>query len=164
MKRLLLSISLSAAVLWSACAMAENVGVVDMRQVFSLSPQIKKINAQLKKQFAPQKGRLMAMGKSLQGNVQKLQKNQSIMDKKGIDALKATIVSQEKQLRATQGQLQQALFAAQNQAMSSFMQKLTGVVKTVAMKKKLDVVFPKNSLLYAKGSTDITSDVASDLK
>ena len=164
MRRLLLSVSLSVAVLWSACAVAENVGVVDMRQVFSSSPQIKNINTQLKKQFAPQRGQILAMGKSLQGNIQKLQKNQSIMDRKGLMALRTTITSQEQQLRVAQAKFQQALFAAQNKAMGSFMQRLTGVVKTVAMKKNLDAVFPKNSLLYAKGSTDITSDVASDLK
>ena len=163
MRRLLLTVCLSLGVIWSACAMAESIGVVDMRQVFQSSTKIKNINVQLNKQFAPQKNKIVVMGKSLQADIKKLQKNQSIMDKKSLDSLRGKITNQGQQLRAAQAKFQQALFAAQNKAMSGFMTKLTGIVKTIAKKKKLDVVFPKNSVLYVKDSMNITPNVASAL-
>lgn len=164
MKRLLLTLCLSLGVIWSACAMAENIGIVDMRQIFQSSPQVKRINSQLNKQFSPQRDKIVAMGKKLEADVKKLQRDQSVLDKKGLDNLRNSITAQEEQLRAAQAKFQQTLFAAQNNAMSGFMTKITGIVKGIAMKKKLDFVLPKNTVLYAKDGTDITSDVISALK
>lgn len=164
MKRLLLTLCLLAGIIWTPFILAENIGVVNMRQIFQSSPQIKKINAQLNKQFSPQRNKIVSMGKSLQGDVKKLQRNQSVMDKKSLAKLKNSIADQEQHLRTTQAKFQKTLFTAQNKAMSGFMTKITGVVKAIALKKNLDIVLPKNTVLYAKGSMDITSDVVSALQ
>ena len=164
MKRLLVAISLSLAMIWSISAMAEDIGIVNMRQIFQSSPQIKQINTNLNKQFSPQRDKIVAMGKSLQANIKKLQRNQAVMDKKSIANLRTKIQKQETDLRTAQANFQRALFAAQNKAMGAFMTKLTGVVKTIAEQKKLDLVLPKNSVLYAKDGMDITSEVVKHLK
>lgn len=164
MKRLLVAASLLFALVWSVGAMAQSIGVVNMRQIFDASPQIKKINEQLNKQYAPEREKIVAMGKSLQDNINKLQKNQAVMDKKSLDGLRDTIAKQEQDLRMQQAQFQQTLFTAQNKAMNDFMDKVTATVKKIAAAKNLDLVLPQNSLLYAKDSMDITSDVMSSLK
>ena len=86
------------------------------------------------------------------------------MDKKSLDQLRDTIAKQEQELRMQQAQFQQTLFTAQNKAMSDFMDRVTAAVKKIAEQKKIDIVLPQNSLLYAKDSMDITSDVMSALK
>ncbi len=164
LKRLLLSIFLSFALIWAAAAMAENIGIVDMRAIFQSSPQIKQVNDKLNKQFAPERDKIVQMGKSLQDDVKKFQRNQSVMDKAGLDKLRNSIAEQEQNLRTMQAKFQQELFTAQNQAMGTFMDKLTSVVKKIAEKKNLDVVLPKNTVLYAKDGMDITSDVLSSIK
>jgi outer membrane protein len=164
MKRLLVAASLLMALIWSVGAMAQSIGVVNMRQIFDSSPQIKKINEQLNKQYSPERDKIVAMGKSLQDNINKLQKNQAVMDKKSLDSLRDTIAKQEQDLRMQQAQFQQTLFAAQNKAMNDFMDKITVAVKQIAADKKLDLVLPQNSLLYAKDSMDITADVTNALK
>lgn len=164
MKRSLLVACLALLFTWSVGALAGGVGVVNMRQVFDSSPQIKGINDQLNKQFSPERDKIVSLGKTLQENVNKLQKNQAVMDKNSIEKLRADINKEEQELRMAQAQFQQNLFAAQNKAMNDFMVKVTDNVKKIAEDKKLDMVFPQNSLLYGKDSVDITNDLLESLK
>lgn len=163
MKRLLLTLCLSLGMVWSSFAMAEKIGVVNLAKIFQ-STQAQKINSQLQREFSSQQNKLSAMGKKLQADVKKLQRNQAVMDKKGLEKLRNSIMQQGQQLRTTQAKFQQAVVVARGKAMNGFMTKIVGIVKTVAAKKDLDMVLPKNAVLYVKDSTDITSDVASALQ
>src|SRR5690606_30702923 len=107
---------------------------------------------------------IVTMGKKLQSDVQKLQRNQSVMDKSSLEKLKTSIMEQEKSLRTAQAQFQQKLFSAQNKAMGGIMNKLVGVVKKVAGNKGLGILPTKNSGSYAKDGNDSTSDVSEELK
>ena len=164
MKRFLLTLCSSLMLIWSVIAMAENIGVVDMRQLFQTAPQIKAINADLDKNFSPERDKLVAMGKSLQEEIKKFQRNQSVMSPSDMTSMKDKITKQEEELRLAQASFQQKLLAAQNKAMSSFMTRMNQVVQSVAQKRQLDLVLEKNSVLFAKGSMDITSEVMSGLK
>src|SRR3990172_13154914 len=104
MKRLLVVTGVIFALIWSVGAMAQSIGVVNMRQIFESSPQIKKINDQLNKQYSPQRDKIVVMGKELQENINKLQKNQAVMDKKSLDQLRDTIAKQEQDLRMQKAQ------------------------------------------------------------
>ena len=162
MKRLLLTLCLSLGMIWSSFAMAEKIGVVNLPKIFQ-STQAQKINAQLQKEFSPQQQKIVTMGKKLQADVKKLQRNQAVMDKNSLEKLRTSIMQQEKQLRAAQAKFQQAFFVARSKAMNGFLTKISGVVKKIAAKKDLDMVLPKNGVLYAKESVDITTDVTSAL-
>ena len=164
MKRFLLTLCSYLMLIWSVIAMAENIGVVDMRQLFQTAPQIKAINADLDKNFSPERDKLVAMGKSLQEEIKKFQRNQSVMSPSDMTSMKDKITKQEEELRLAQASFQQKLLAAQNKAMSSFMTRMNQVVQSVAQKRQLDLVLEKNSVLFAKGSMDITSEVMSGLK
>lgn len=163
-KRLLAIISLAVTLSWSVATVAQSVGLVDMRQIFQASPQIKQINTRLEKQFSPQREKVIGLGKSLQDSINKLQRDESVMSKKEVADLRNTIQKQQNQLREAQGQFQQGLFTAQNKAMADFMTKVTGAVEHVAKKENINLVLPKDTVLYTKDGKDITSDVVSDLK
>lgn len=164
MRRLILMLCMIFVVAWSASVLAAGVGVVDMKQVFQTSPQIKKINADLKSKFSGQRSSIMKMGKTLQANLKKYQKNKAVMSSKSLAALKAKITSQEMKLRQAQTKFQRSLFAEQNKRMKTFMDQVKGVVQKIAKKKSLDVVLPKNSVLYSNGSLDLTASVLTGLK
>lgn len=157
-KRLLAVISLAIAMNWGFAAV-QGIGLVDMQQVFQASPQIKQINIRLEKQFSPQREKVIGLGKSLQDNVNKLQRNEFVMSKKEVVDLRNTIQKQQNQLREAQKKFQQGLFTAQNKAMADFMRKVAGAVEHVAKKENLDLVLPKDTVLYTKDGIDITSDV-----
>lgn len=164
MRYSLIALCLSLFFVWSASAMAESIGIVNMRQIFQSSSQIKSINAKLNKKFSPQRDKIVTMGKNLQADVKKLQRNKSIMSKSKLKKLKDKIKKEQQQLRLAQAKFQQTLYSEQNKAMSGFMAKMNKVVKKIAEKRKLDLVLPKNSVLYAKQSMDITSEVKARLK
>ena len=155
------------ATLATACsvnAMASGVGVVDMKKIFSASPEVKTIKAQLTKQFDPEKTKLEAMGKDLQSDIAKYQKNKDVMNKKDLNTLESTITNQEDKFRDAQGKFQQDVYQAQNERLTQFMTTVKAAVAKVAAKNKLDLVLPDNDVLYQSSNMDITQQVIDDMK
>ncbi|MCH9644873.1 MAG: OmpH family outer membrane protein [Gammaproteobacteria bacterium] len=163
MKRLTLTIVAAAISLLSVNVMAEAVGVVDMQTVFHSSSQIQKINQNLNKEFSSRKQSIISMGQSLQANLAKYKKDSLVMKQSQLNTLKTQITKQEIDLRQAQARFQQDLFAAQNKSMASFMDDVKASVQKIAESKKLDLVLPKNAVLYSKGSLNITDDVLKSL-
>jgi len=163
MKKLALGVAIFFAT-WSVGAFADGVGVVDMKTIFSTSPKVKSIKAELSKQFEPQKSKLEKMGQALQADIAKYQKNKAVMNQKDTTALETSITDQETAFRAAQTKFQQDVFNAQNKSLNDFMNSVKAAVKVVAEKNKLDLVIPSNDVLYTKNNTDITQDVLKDIK
>lgn len=167
MKKLMLAVCIALIGMWSVASFAATtprIGVVNMQTIFRDSPQVKKINASLKRQFAGRKDSIVKMGKQLQSALQNYQKNKAVMSSKDLTALQSKITKQEMQLRAAQAKFQKELFEAQNKQMTAFMNKVRGVVKTVAAQKNLSMVLPKNSVLYSDNNLDLTKQVLSKLQ
>jgi len=168
LKRVIGASVLSIGMMLSATAIAADamggVGVVDMQSILHSAPQVEKINMDLKNQFSARKDMLLASAKALQANMTKLSKNKAVMSKMQMAALQKTVGDQEMKLRMDQMKYQQDLLAAQNEAMNGFLTELKMAVQKVATMKHLDVVLPKNSLLYANDNTDVTPSVLDNLK
>ena len=163
MKKIVMLVAVSVAA-WSIGAVADGVGVVNMKTIFSTSPQVKEIKANLTKQFDPQKTKLEKMGQALQADITKYQKNKDVMNKKDLTTLESSITAQETKFRDAQGKFQQDVYTAQNQRLTQFMDSVKASVKVVAEKNKLDLVIPSNDVLYTKDKTDITQQVLSNMK
>src|SRR3990167_2774003 len=163
MKKLVLVVAAVAAVV-SVSVFASGVGVVDMKSIFSTSPKVKEIKAELTKQFNPEKTKLESMGQALQSDITKYQKNKDVMNKKDLAALEASITNQETAFRAAQTKFQQDVFNAQNARLTQFMDSVKASVKTVAEKDQLDLVIPSNDVLYTKNDKDLTQEVLKNMK
>ena len=164
MRRLVIALLVSAMALWSVGAMAaDRIGVVDMKEIVQSSPQIKKINEQLGRQFASRRQNIMKMGQALQEQLKDYTKNKAVMSKADLDKLQAKITSEEATLRQEQAKFQQDLYAAQNKEMADFIEKVKGVVKTIAAKENLNLVLPNNAVLYSAQHVDITQTVITTL-
>jgi outer membrane protein len=148
----------------SVSALAGGVGVVDMKTIFSTSPKVKSIKADLTKQFNPEKTKLETMGQALQASVAKYQKDQVTMTAKDKTTAEASLTAQETAFRTAQEKFQQDVFNAQNKSLETFMDSVKAAVKAVAEKDKLDLVIPSNDVLYTKNETDITKDVLDNMK
>ena len=164
MKRLFAVTCLSVTMGWAAVAVGQTVRTVDVRQIFQASLQVKDINIRLEREFLPQRKRIISLGKSLQEDAKKLQRNEVIMSKKEAEDLRNKIQKEQKGLQREQIEFQQELYEAQSKAMGEFMTKISGAVRAVAEKEKVDLVLPKNTVLYARDAKDITSEVISALK
>lgn len=163
MKKLVLTVA-ALVTAFSINAMAAGVGVVDMKTIFSSSPKVKAIKEDLNKQFSPEKTKLETMGKTLQADIAKYQKNKDVMNKKDLATLEGSISAQEAKFRSAQGKFQQDVYQAQNERLTQFMDTVKAAVKVVAVKNKLDLVIPSNDVLYTSGNMDITQQVMEDMK
>ena len=115
------------------------------------------------KQFDPQKTKLEGMAKTLQDNVQKFQKNKTVMSKADLSTLQNTIATEESNFRDAQNQFQEDIMKAQTDRLKQLMDSVKSAVATVAQKEKLDLVIPSNNTLYIKNGMDITSQVLKNL-
>ncbi len=156
--------ALTASLAFSAAAFGADIGVVDMQQVFHSSKHMKKVNKKLEDRFADDKKKIMGMGKVLQSDMEKYRKDKSVMSKSKLTELRKKITSEEKTFRQKQASFQKELFDAQNSAMSTFVESAKAAVAKVAEEKHLDLVLPKNIVLYSgKRSSDLTDAVLNEL-
>ena len=163
-KRLLSIACLSAAIMWSVSTIAQTIGLLDIHEIFQTSSQIKDINTRLEKQFSLQRKKMVELTQLLQYNLRNLKRNETVMSKEEASNLREKIQKDESTLRQQQQQFQQQLLMAQNKAMTDFMSEINNAVKKVAVKENLDLVLPKDTVLYTKESKDITSNVISELQ
>jgi Skp family chaperone for outer membrane proteins len=165
MKRVLILLSSLVAFAWVAVGTAApTVGVVDMQQLMKQSPQVKKSSAQLNKEFASRKAKIIKLGKQLQANLKLYHKNKAVMNSKKLDSLKSKITAQEMQLRQAQTEFQRQAMAAQSKLMKKFRTDMIKSVKQIAAKEHLTLVLPKALVLYSQSTKDITSQVAREIK
>jgi Skp family chaperone for outer membrane proteins len=162
-KRFLITLTIPVLMLLASAGYAAGIGVIDMQQIFTTSPEVKQINEQLKTEFADRKTKLDDMTKTLQADMQNYQKNKSVMSKTSLTDLEKKITTEQQQLQQAGIQFQKDVYAAQSEKTKAFLNKVKAVVKTVALKKDLTAVLPKGALLYYKADLDITSEVMSDL-
>lgn len=163
MRKVILTAAVIATV-WSVGAVAGGIGVVDMKTIFSTSPKVKAIKAELNTQFNPQKTKLEVMGKALQADIAKYQKNKEVLNKKDLTAMEQNITTEESKFRDAQTQFQQDVFKAQNDRLTQFMDSVKAAVKVIAEKDKLSLVIPNNDVLYTGTNMDITQQVLADMK
>ena len=167
MKRLVISLLVMCAAGWASMTLAatsDTVGVINVRQIFTSSAQVKQVNKNLEAKFATKKKSLDALAKKLSVQIKDMQKNKSVMKAADYAKLETQVTGQEKSYRAQQMAFQQGLYKAQSDSMEIFMKKVKAAVKTVATKNHLSVVISNNNVLYSDNRLDVTNQVISSLK
>ena len=159
MKKIVSLAAVSAAMLLSINAVALSVGTVDMEKVVTDSPQAKKIKAEMEKKFGPDRTKVLEMGKTLRADVQKYQKNQTVMNKKDLDALQKKIADEQSSLRDLQSKVQAEISEEQNKKMDEFMADVKSAAQKVAKKQGMELVLPQRSAIYVADGSDITQKV-----
>ena len=114
MRKVVLAVAVFFAA-WSVGAFADGVGVVDMKAIFSTSPKVKAIKAELTKQFNPEKTKLESMGQALQGDITKYQKNKAVMSQADLKTLQDNITKQESDFRDAQTKSRRVLPSVRRQ-------------------------------------------------
>lgn len=160
---------LTAGLLLSGVALAGSAapqfGVVNMQEVLQQSPQVEKMKQDLQKQFASRQDKLVAAGKSIKADMDKLHRDGAIMSQKDRDALENKITAARNNFQKMQAELQKDFYAAQDKAMHRILDQVDAVINKTAAKQHLQFVFQKGSLAYVQpGTPDITTDVNAAIK
>ena len=121
------------------------------------------MQAVLGNKFASDRSKLESMAKQLQSDSQGYQKNRAVMNKDDAAKKEAALKDEANKVQAAQMQYQQKIMQAQQDAMHQFVDRIRTAAANVAKSQNLDAVFIDNSVLFAKDSKDITSDVLSKM-
>lgn len=164
MKKVIIATAFVIATGFSLSAMAaENIGVVDMKQIFQSAPQVAKINDSLKTQFADRQAKLEKMSKDLQTDLQKLERNKAVMKPADVTTLKSKIAKEGDDFHNEQASYQQDLYDARQKAIADFMNDIKTAATSVAKDKSLTLILPEDSTLYSASDLDVTQPVLKEL-
>jgi outer membrane protein len=147
-----------------ACAADMKVGVVDLKKVFTEAPQVASMRAKLQGQFDPKGKELQALKKDYDANVDKLNKNGSVMKDQEKKDLQAKINDQQNKLQTMQMDFQKSVITAENQSMQTVSKQIQDAVDSIAKQKGLNLVIIKGAVAYNDPSFDVTDDVLKILK
>ncbi len=165
MKKLvaILSASLLLACVGQSYADDIKIGVVDLHTVFDKAPQPKKINEELKKQFAPQEQKIKKAQEAVQSDIKKLQRDDAVMTEADRKKLQEKILKSRQELQQMTIDFQQKAAAEQSQAMQKLLDQIKAAIKQVAAKDKLNLVLQSESAPYYDQQLDVTDQVISVL-
>jgi outer membrane protein len=135
------------------------IGVIDLQQIIQETPDAKKVNAELRKQFEPRQQKLAETEKKLQADVDKLKRDDAIMAENEKTKLQENILTQRRNLEREQQDYQQDISVAQRRETDKFFAKVKKVVDEIAAKDHYDLVLQKNTIPFASNRLEITKQV-----
>lgn len=140
------------------------IGFVDLATIIQKAPQVKTIDTQLKKEFAPRDAKIKADEKAMQKHVQVLKRNASVMSDKEKATAQKKLVEESEAIQQHRAQFEHDLQTAQTQAMKKLFLQISSIAKGVAKQDGYDVVLQKSAAIYYKPSLDTTTQVIKKLK
>lgn len=143
----------------SAVAASMQVGVVNVKQIFNSSPRVASQKQKLTSEFRGKQQQLKKSQQDLQKMIAKYKRNASVMNAAQKQQMQTQIAAQQAKVVQMSRQFQMQAMQAQEHAMKGFATKLQGAVSTVAKKHDLQLVLPKNAVIYSAGTLDITKQV-----
>jgi outer membrane protein len=159
MKKLIVAMLAALAFTVSANASAAEIAVVDLQTVLKNSSEVQKIRQNLKEKFSDKRQALQKAQTNLQSLMKKYKKNKSVMTSKKKEALEDKIDNARQRVQSLQSDFQRQYISAQNEQLSSFVDKVKERVKKIAKSKGYDLVLEQNSVAYASDDMDITDMV-----
>lgn len=158
--------SVNAYAMANTAAPASNgakVGIIDMQLIMQKSTQISAINEQLTKDFKPRQDKLMATQKSLQDEVNKLNKDAAVMSAADKAKAQEKFNKDKVDLQNSMLSFQRDVAAAQNKAMEGFMRQLNNAVSNVAKTNNFDLILQRAGVPFFKETMDVTQQVTTEL-
>lgn len=156
----------AAALVLSITAFADDmkIGIVDVRQVLQNSPQVAEMQKKLQQQFADREKQLQTAQQQLQQDADKLSRDAAVMKPADRDALAKKAQAEQDNLRTMQMSMQKDLYAKQNEAMQTILNKMQDIISQIAKSKNLSMVITKDAVAYVANNVDVTQDVIAKMK
>ena len=138
------------------------IAVVNIQQVLSQSTKVAEANTKLQDEFKPRQEKLTAQQKTLQDEVDKYTKDSPTMSQKDRDNMDKKVADDKAAFLKDAGAFQKEVNAAQNKAMQTVLNQLSGVISDLAKKNSYSLVLDAQAVVYTSNATDITKEVAKD--
>lgn len=158
----LLLIGLHPVYAADAATTGPTIAVVNVQQLFQSSPKIADLNKQLQDKFKARQDKLLASQKTLQDELDKLNKEGPTMSKKDKDALEKKVTADKQDLSKDAASFQQDLGKEQNKVMKGVLGQLNDIIAKVAKKNNYSVVLDSQAVIYSADNADITKQVSEE--
>ncbi|KMV73925.1 molecular chaperone [bacteria symbiont BFo2 of Frankliniella occidentalis] len=164
MKKLLCAAGLGLALAASAAQAADKIAVVNVSNIFQQLPQRATVAKQLENEFKGRATDLQAQERTIQAQMQNLQRNGSTMKASERSSLEKDIMAKRQSFENKAQAFEQDNRRRQMEERNKILSSIQTAVKKVADDEGYDVVLDTNSVAYAANSKDITSDVLKQVK
>lgn len=160
MKKIAIALSAVVFLMCSAANAAElKIGVIDAQKLIQSSPEAQTVAKKMRDRFKPRQDKLVAAGKTLEADMNKLKRDDAIMTLSQKNELQDKIVREKRDLQRMQQDLQQDVSLAQNQETQKFISRLQQVVDKFAQENHYDVILHKNAVPYYNQHVDVTDQI-----
>jgi outer membrane protein len=146
------------------CVNAEKIGIIDMNKVMTQSGQAAKLKSKLEDKYKPREEKLLALQKEIQQDMQKLQRDATVMTDKQKKSLQDKILTARKSFESKGRAFQQEVNKEQNDEMQKLFNNAKSTIDNIAKNEKFDVILQKEAVQYIAGNNDITDKVLAKLK
>ena len=135
------------------------IGVIDLQRIISETPDAKRTSKELHARFEPRHAKILEIQNVLKADIDKMKRDEAIMVDSEKSKLQQRIVNQQRDLERMQQDFQQDVSLAQRTETDKFLNKVKGIIDTIATKEHYDIVLQKNAVPYASNRIDITQSV-----
>lgn len=167
MKKMLMSLVAAFAMLgmFAMPAYADTkIGVINLQELLGKLPEMKQISDDLKKQFGDRETKLEKAQDTFKKDAEDYRRNSAVMSASDKQKAEQKLAQEQQDLQQLQASFQKDFMAAQNQSVNTLLNKIKGVVESVATKDKFNLILINASVAYSDKGMDVTDEVLSQLQ
>ncbi|MGL4861435.1 MAG: molecular chaperone Skp [Enterobacteriaceae bacterium] len=166
MKKLLCAATLGLALAASNAAIAapEKIAVVNIASIFQQLPQREAIAKQLEGEFKGRAEELQKMEKSLQGKIQRLQRDAKTMKESERTKMEKDVMADREKFATKAKAFEEDNQKRHMEERNKLVKRIQDAVQSVAKKEGYTLVLDMSSVAYADPTKEITSEVLKQVK
>ena len=151
--------------LFSSSAFAAiKVGIIDMQELFSKSPQTKAAEQKIVSEFKDREGSVLAKRKDLETKLEKYKTDQAILSGKEKLSAEREITKLRQDFQRLASEFEVDMRVRRSEELTAFDKIFKDAVAYVAKKERFDLILPSNMVIYSGDKIDVTDDVLKVLK
>lgn len=161
--RLLIGLTMAAAVTWSGAATAElKIGYVNAVKVIEEAPQGEAALKKLEAEFGPRDKKLVEMQARIKEMEEELGKNTLVLKEADRRALEHRLNIQRRELRRATQEFREDYNLRRNEELAALQKVVQRAIIEVARQERYDLILHEG-VLFASGKTDITNQILKKL-
>jgi len=158
---------LIAGLLMANAVMADTtmkIGVVNVRELMTESPQAIAMDKILEKEFSPRKNAIITAQKALQERMQKYQKDGQTMSESERKKTEKDLTEKQRDVQRMEQEFREDGQTRQREETEKVLKKMSEVINAIAARDGYDLILNHEAAPFASPKVEITQRVLDDLK
>ncbi|MFT3742583.1 MAG: OmpH family outer membrane protein [Gammaproteobacteria bacterium] len=160
----ILTFSIMTPVMADTASANTKIGIINLQDLLAKLPEMKQISDNLKKQFGDRETKLEQAQNQFKQDAENFRRNNAVMSAADKQTAEQKLAQQQQDLQQQQASFQKDFMSAQNQSVNTLLNKIKGVVESVATKGNYNLILVSSSVAYSSKDMDVTQDVLNQLQ